>query len=231
MSRYCGPASRMEIMRHWIAITLAAFCVVAALDSDASAADRWAAEMARFEAQDREHPAKTGGVVFVGSSSIRLWNLEKSFPRLNALNRGFGGSEISDSVKHVDLLVLRHKPRIVVMYAGDNDIANGETPEQVAKDFDAFVAAVHKALPDTKILYIAIKPSVARWKLADQLRDANGRIEAACKKDEHCEFIDVWSAMLDDEGKPRPELFVKDGLHMNDAGYAIWAKLLRPHLK
>jgi lysophospholipase L1-like esterase len=116
------------------------------------------------------------------------------------------------------------------MYAGDNDIAKGKTPEQVAKDFDAFATAVHKALPDTKILYIAIKPSVARWKLADQIRDANDRIEAQCKQDEHCEFIDVWPAMLGDDGKPQPGLFKDDGLHMNDAGYAIWTKLLKPHL-
>lgn len=218
-------------MRTLNTFTLAAFCFAASLTFDASAADRWEADMAKFAAQDRERPASKGGVVFVGSSSIRMWDLDESFPKLDALNRGFGGSETADSVKHVDLLVLRHKPRIVVLYAGDNDISNGKTPEQVAKDFDAFAAAVHTALPETKILYIAIKPSVARWKLADQMRDANRRIEATCKKNEHCEFIDVWPPMLGDDGKPKVELFVKDGLHLSDAGYAIWTKLLKPHLQ
>jgi lysophospholipase L1-like esterase len=220
----------MDNMRNTIAITLAALGFVAAHRVEVSAADRWQADMAKFAAQDREHPPQEGGVVFVGSSSIRLWDLEKSFPNLNAVNRGFGGSEVADSVKHVDLLVLRHKPRVVVLYAGDNDIAHEKTPEQVARDFDAFVSAVRKELPETKILYIAIKPSVARWKLADQIRDANSRIQAACEKDEHCEFVDVWPPMLGDDGKPKPELFNDDGLHMNDAGYAIWAKRLEPHL-
>jgi lysophospholipase L1-like esterase len=219
----------MDIMRNTIAITLAALGFVAAHHVEASAADRWQEDMARFDAQDREHPPKHGGVVFVGSSSIRLWDLEKSFPKLSALNRGFGGSEVADSVKHIDLLVLRHKPRTVVLYAGDNDIAHEKTPAQVAKDFEAFVAAIRKALPETKILYIAIKPSVDRWNLADQMRDANSRIEAVCRKDKHCGFIDIWSAMLGDDGKPRPELFKKDGLHLNDAGYAIWTELLEPH--
>lgn len=221
-------------MRRSIAISFAAFHfavfgLVEVFSSEASAADRWEADMSRFEAQDREHPVKKGGVVFVGSSSIRLWDLEKSFPKLGALNRGFGGSEVADSVKHVDLLVLRHKPRTVVLYAGDNDIAHEKTPTQVAKDVESFVAAVRKTLPKTKILYIAIKPSVARWNLADQIRDANSRIEALCKQDGRCEFIDVWPAMLGDDGRPRPELFKDDGLHMNDAGYAIWAELLDPH--
>ena len=208
-----------------------ALWLVVSFAAEALAADRWQADMAKFAAEDREHPAKEGGVIFVGSSSIRLWELEKSFPELDALNRGFGGSEIADSVKHVDLLVLRHKPRTVVMYAGDNDITNGKSPEQVAKDFDAFASAVHKALPEATILYIAIKPSVARWKLADKMRDANARIGAACQSDARCKFIDVWPAMLGADGKPRPELFLEDGLHMNNEGYAVWTKLLQPHLK
>jgi len=217
-------------MRITIAFTLAVVSLVFSTSSVLSA-DRWEAEMRRFEAQDREQLPEEGGVVFVGSSSIRLWDLKKSFPKLDALNRGFGGSEVADSVKHVDLLVLRHKPRTVVLYAGDNDIAHDKTPEQVAKDFESFVSAVHKKLPETKILYIAIKPSVDRWKLADQIRDANGRIEAMCKNDEHCKFIDVWPPMLGNDGKPKPGLFKEDGLHMNDDGYAIWANLLNPHLK
>ena len=131
--------------------------------------------MAAFEEQDRKDPA-IGGVVFVGSSSIRLWDLKKSFPDVPALNRGFGGSVIPDSVDHVDLLVIRHKPRIVVFYAGDNDIAAGRTPQQVFDDYKAFVSKVHAAVPAARIAFIGIKPSIQRWALVDKVRAANALV-------------------------------------------------------
>src|SRR5687768_5916552 len=146
------------------------------LQTPASApVDKWAKEMAAFEEQDRKDPA-VGGVVFVGSSSIRLWDLKKSFPDVPALNRGFGGSVIPDSVARVDLLVIRHKPQIVVFYAGDNDIAAGRTPQQVFDDYKAFVSKVHAALPATRIAFIAIKPSIQRWALVDKVRAANALV-------------------------------------------------------
>ncbi len=193
-------------------------------------ANVWEGEIRRFEMLDRKHPPAPGGVVFVGSSSIRLWDLKKSFPELDALNRGFGGSELADSVRHVDLLVLRHKPRLVVLYAGDNDIGRGKTPDQIASDFDAFVAAVQKDLPETKILYIGIKPSIMRRNLADAMQEANALIAARCRAAENCEFVDVWPAMLNEDGAPNRDLFVWDGLHMNEAGYAVWNRLIGPKL-
>lgn len=202
-----------------------------AAEPAAAKVDRWAAEMRRIAEADEKTHAATGGVVFVGSSSIRLWELDQSFPRMHALNRGFGGSELADSVRHVELLVLRHQPRVVVVYAGDNDIAKGKSPETVVGDFKAFVAAVHGKLPKTKIVYIAIKPSLARWKLAEPMQQANGEIKAICEKSENCQFVDVWPAMLDADGKPRGELFVKDGLHMTPAGYEVWTALVKPHVE
>ncbi|MBA3315738.1 MAG: hypothetical protein H0T47_20935 [Planctomycetaceae bacterium] len=193
-------------------------------------ADMWEAEMRRFDALDRKRPTAAGGVVFVGSSSIRLWDLEESFPKAEALNRGFGGSELADSVRYLDRLVLRHEPRVVVLYAGDNDIARGKTPEQVNKDFEAFIAAVRKDLPETKIVYIAIKPSIARWKLAETMQKANAEIAATCAKHKNCEFVDVWPAMLKADGLPNEDLFVWDGLHMSDAGYEVWSKLVAPQI-
>jgi len=140
----------------------------------ATAVDQWAKELAAFEEQDKQSPA-VGGIVFVGSSSIRLWDLGKSFPGAQALNRGFGGSQIVDSVNHVDLLVIRHKPRVVIFYAGDNDLAAGRTPQQVAADFQAFVSKVRAALPETRIAFIGIKPSIQRWALIDKIREATRR--------------------------------------------------------
>lgn len=187
--------------------------------------------MRLFDEADKKAPTPPDGVVFVGSSSIRLWDLQKSFPDLAAVNRGFGGSELGDSVRHVDLLVLRHKPRVVVLYAGDNDIAHNKTPAKVVGDFKQFVAAVHKELPETKIVYIAIKPSLARWKLAEPMQQANAEIKGICENSENCEFVDVWSAMLGEDGKPRSELFVKDGLHMTPEGYEVWTALVKPHVE
>lgn len=201
-----------------------------AAEPGAASEDRWAEAMERFERLDGESPPRPGGVVFVGSSSIRLWDLEKFFPELEAVNRGFGGSQLADSLRHIDLLVLRHKPRAVVVYAGDNDINAGKTPGQVSEDFRAFEAAVHDALPETRILYIAIKPSLARWKLAGPMRTANGLIAEICEKHPRCDFVNIWDPMLGDDGKPRDELLQEDGLHLSPAGYALWTKLVQSAL-
>ncbi len=192
--------------------------------------DKWTKEMAAFEEQDKKDPA-IGGVVFVGSSSIRLWDLKKSFPDVAALNRGFGGSEIPDSVSHADLLVIRHKPRVVIFYAGDNDIANGRTPQQVFSDYKAFVTKVHAALPQTRIAFIAIKPSIQRWALVDKVRAANALVREFAATDDRLGFIDVDGPMLGWDEKPRKDLFIADGLHMTPKGYEVWTALVRPFIE
>ena len=196
----------------------------------AAQADPWAKELAAFESQDRAAPQATGGIVFVGSSSIRLWDLGRHFPRANAINRGFGGSEIADSVSHVDLLVLRHKPRTVVFYAGDNDIAAGKSPQAVADAFKAFAGKVHAALPQTRIAFIGIKPSVQRWGMIAQIRKANALVRDYCDTDDRLGFVDVDGPMVGWDGKPRKDLFIDDGLHLSPKGYALWTILVEPFL-
>ena len=193
-------------------------------------ADKWVKEMAAFEEQDRKDPA-LGGVVFVGSSSIRLWDLAKSFPGVPALNRGFGGSAIPDSVSHADLLVIKHKPSIVIFYAGDNDIAGGHTPQQVFADYKAFVAKVHAALPATRIAFIGIKPSIQRWALVDKVRAANMLVREYAATDERLGFVDVDGPMLGWDEKPRKDLFIADGLHMTPKGCELWTTLVRPFVE
>src|SRR5262249_16691486 len=143
----------------------------------------------------------------------------------------FGGSHLADSAHFAPRLVVKYEPRLVVLYAGDNDLAAGKTPEQVADDFRAFVKTVHEALPKTRILYLSIKPSILRWALVDKGRRGNGVIEDGCKRDEWLLYVDVGTPLLGEDGKPRPELFLKDGLHLNDKGYEVWASVLKPHLK
>lgn len=191
---------------------------------------RWEKAITAFERQDRQSPPPPGAVLFVGSSSIRRWKLATSFPDLKTINRGFGGSHLSDSVHYADRIVLKYKPRVVVLYAGDNDVAAGKSPQRVAADFARFVKVVHAALPRTRIAFIAIKPSLRRWKLAGTMKQANRLIAEQCRKDDRLKYVDVFGPMLGKDGKPRPELFVKDGLHLTAAGYRLWASILRPYL-
>ncbi|MHC2066627.1 SGNH/GDSL hydrolase family protein [Bremerella sp. T1] len=192
---------------------------------------RWQKDMDKFAAADEKKPVKPGGVVFVGSSSIRMWDLPKFYPDMNAVNRGFGGSRLEDSVYYADKIILPYKPKTVVVYAGDNDIAADYTPEQILEDFQEFVKTIRAELPKTKILYIAVKPSIKRWSMIKEVRETNKLIAAECEKTKNCEFIDIDTPMLGEDGKPRPELFLKDGLHMTDEGYAVWVEALQPHLQ
>jgi lysophospholipase L1-like esterase len=192
--------------------------------------DRWEKEIAAIEQRDAEREPAAGGVVFVGSSSIRLWDLDKNFADRGFANHGFGGSTIADSAHFLDRLVLRLKPNTIVLYAGDNDLANGLSPEQVHADFQAFVKRVREKLPEAKIAFIAIKPSPSRLALLEKQREANRLIEEAIAKDDRLVFVDIFTPMLNEEGKPREEFFVDDKLHLNEAGYELWKERLLPVL-
>lgn len=197
-----------------------------------AAPDAWLKEIDALTANDATQPPAAGGVVFVGSSSIRLWKtLAEDFPGLATINRGFGGSGLADSVFYLDRLVLPYQPRLVVLYAGENDINGGKTPEAVLADFKAFRAKLHATLPTTRLIYLSIKESPARARRASLFHATNELIAADCATDPRCIFVDVNTAMLDASGGTRPELFVEDQLHLNAAGYAIWKRELAPHLK
>lgn len=194
--------------------------------------DNWAADIDQFTAADAVQPPAAGGVLFVGSSSIRLWStLAEDFPGVPVINRGFGGSELADSVFYVDRIVIPYKPRLVVVYAGENDLNAGKSPETVLADFQAFRAKVHAALPATRIIYLSCKESPVRAKVRPQVLAANRLIAAECATDVRCSFVDVATPLLDAAGGYRPELFREDQLHLRPAGYAIWTRVLAPHLQ
>lgn len=192
---------------------------------------KWEKSIAAFEAKDAEKTPPPNTVLFVGSSSIVRWNLVKAFPMTDYINRGFGGSQLADSVHFAPRIVTKYKPRTVVLYAGDNDLAGGKTPEQVASDFKDFIKVVHKDLPKTKIVYVSIKPSVKRWSLWDKVTKANKLIAEECAKNDRLVFLDVGPGMLGEDGKPKADLFVADGLHLSEKGYELWNSLIKPHLK
>jgi len=198
----------------------------------ASAQNRWEADIRKFEEADRVNPPPAGGVVFVGSSSIVRWNLAEAFPQLGdrAINRGFGGSVASDAVRYVDRIVVPYRPRLVVLYSGDNDLTGELTAEQIADQFRQFVARVRDGLPDARIVLISIKPSLQRWALIGKARAANAIIETDAKAASNVVFLNIEPLMLGADGKPRPELYVADGLHMTADGYRIWTDALAPLL-
>ena len=193
---------------------------------------RWKDNFSRFAASDRARFPAADGVVFVGSSSIDYWNdLQAQFPTREVVRRGLGAATIADCMRNLDRLVLPYRPRVVVVYAGDNDLAAGMTPERVADDFAALVAAVRRTLPATRIVFVSIKPSPLRAGLMPSIRKANALFAGFAATARHVECVDIFDAMLDRDARPRRDLFRADGLHMTAAGYAIWQAALRSPLE
>lgn len=234
----------MRDVRPWLPLLLPALLLagcsvptpLAAPDPTATldpvSSPQWERDMDRFAAQDAAQAPPAHPVVFTGSSSIRMWKtLAGDFAGVPVLNRGFGGSQLRDAIWYADQVAVRYAPRRIVLYAGDNDIDAGRSPEQVRDDFRAFVARIRHDLPGVPIAYLSIKPSPAR---ADQLpaqQRANALVKAAAARMEGVDFIDVASPMLDADGRPRTELFGDDRLHMNAAGYALWRGIMAPYLR
>lgn len=203
----------------------------AGLHAESLPPQHWEPDIRAFEAADRAAPSTLGGVVFIGSSSIRLWpTLAADFPGVPVINRGFGGSEIADATFFADRIVVPYAPRQIVLYAGDNDLLNGRSPAQVAAAFAAFVDTVRAALPESRISFIAIKPSPSRAHLMPSAGQANALIRNYATRARNVDFIDVYTPMLDAEGRPRPELFVDDQLHLNSEGYRLWRDVVAPYL-
>lgn len=200
-------------------------------DLDPVSSPEWATDMARFAAEDAATPPPARPVVFTGSSSVRMWEtLAADFPDVVVLNRGFGGSQVRDAVWYADEVALRYKPRQIVLYAGDNDIAEGRSAAQVLADTEAFVARIRHTQPGTPIALLGIKPSPSRANLLDVQRDANNTLRAWAATQRNVAYIDVFTPMLDAEGVPREDLFIADRLHMNAAGYALWKDIIGPFL-
>jgi lysophospholipase L1-like esterase len=205
-------------------------CAPSIRAQESAAAGKWDQAIAAFEQQDRQTPPPQQANLFVGSSTARLWKLEEAFPGVRCLNRGFGGSQLSDVAAYVDRIIIPYRPRAVVLYAGDNDLAQGRTPEQVRDSYRAFVGKVRTALPEAKIVWISIKPSPKRWHLRDAAQQANALVRSEIAQGKNQVEVDIWQAMLGDDGQPRAELYVQDQLHLSPAGYAIWNERVRRHL-
>jgi lysophospholipase L1-like esterase len=192
----------------------------------------WSAELRNFARQDSLNKPPKAPIVFYGSSSVRMWQtLAMDFPGRPVMNRGFGGSRFPDAIQLFDKLVVAYQPRQVVLYEGDNDIGAGATPQQVYQSFQMFAELMRRKLPRTQLVFLAIKPSIARWEMYPKMQEANNLIRQYIEMNpKQLRFVDVGTPLLGPNGKPRPELYREDGLHMTRAGYEIWTRVLTPYL-
>lgn len=211
---------------------LFALLPLAALALDQPPADtpaQWAPQIAAFEAADHVQPPPQDAVLFIGSSSIEHWkSLTADFPGVAVINRGFGGSELPDSTYYADRIVAPYHPRAVVLYAGDNNLQDGHSPQQVREAFAAFVRKVRAVDPGVPVAFISIKPSVARKALLLKIEQANALVRTYAAAQKNVTYLDVFTPMLSKDGQPQPGWFVEDGLHMNRTGYALWIGIIRP---
>lgn len=195
--------------------------------------NKWEAAIQAFEKSDRETPPPASPIVFTGSSSFTLWtDLPAQFPDKPILNRGFGGCQLSDVLHFADRVILAYRPRQVVVYAGDNDLAVGKSPQEVYRLFRVLFRRLRQAQPGLPVVFVAIKPSPVRWKFRVEAAEANRLVRRFLRRQRNADFVDVVPTLLDPlTQRPLPELFKPDSLHLNAAGYQRWAVLLKPVLR
>jgi lysophospholipase L1-like esterase len=183
-----------------------------------------------FTSWDKRNSFARGSILFVGSSSIRRWSTAAAFPGKTIINRGFGGSELSDIIHFYDQVIKTYAPSQIFLYAGDNDIGRGKMPEQVFDDYKELAAMVQSDFPDTELIYISIKPSKLRWEKWPIMEEANRMVRDYADEHPKLTYADLATPLLDGAGNPG-DVFVADGLHLNWKGYALWQKALAPFLK
>ena len=206
---------------------LVAACVVGQADPDPL---RFETEIRQFQEWDSRNSFPEDAILFVGSSSIRLWQTARTFAGLPVVNRGFGGAHISDIYHFINETTLKYRPGVIVFYAGDKDIWDGKQPEHVADDFGDFLRSVWGSRKDTRILFISIKPSRGRWSAWGRMREANSIVSRMADSDERLTFVDIAAVTLGEDGLPDSTLFVGDQLHLNEVGYARWESAVGPAL-
>jgi len=214
-----------------IKINFFVFILFLAFSSFAQEYDgNWKDEINAFDSLNGDSPSQ-GGILFTGSSSIKFWkDPAKDFDNPNILNRGFGGSQIIDLIENFDQVILKYHPKKIVIYSGDNDVQNGKSAEIVFGDFCTLYGMIKAKLPKTKVSYIAIKPSLNRWSKVLEMKKTNTMINEYLNTKSNGNFIDIFSPMIGEDGKPLEKLFVKDGLHLSDEGYQLWTKILAPYI-
>jgi lysophospholipase L1-like esterase len=216
----------------WFKFCLSALLIMGAC-FQASAQDplRFQKEIDQIRETNPPSIQRDGLILFTGSSSIKMWkDLAQYFPDHEVINAGFGGSQTFELLHFVDELIIDYKPSKVFIYEGDNDISSGKSSTEIMLTMHELVSAVHEALPETEILLISAKPSISRWHLKAQYIDFNQHLEEYSQLFDYVEFVDTWDTMLDSEGNPKAGIFLEDKLHMNKAGYDLWAEVVKKYM-
>lgn len=169
--------------------------------------------------------------LFVGSSSIRFWtSLPEDYPDVKLLNRGFGGSHMSDLLAMRDSLISKYKPKKIFIYEGDNDIADGEHIAEIRYETEQLLAYIFDKLPQADVYLLAAKPSILRWGFLEEYQELNREFLKLSLMNDQVHFIDIWTPMIDHEGEVLQDIFIGDNLHMNNKGYDIWRKVVAPYV-
>ena len=191
--------------------------------------DRFEKAIKNFEKADKKKAPPQGAILCIGSSSMGGWHkhIAEDLSPLTVIKRGFGGSNMNDALHFADRVVIPYKPRAILLYEGDNDIAQGISPQEILQTFGAFVKKVRKALPKVRIYVLSIKPSPSRWRMWGRMMQANSLLGRVCARYSFLTYIDIATPMLNSSGKPKGDIFLSDKLHMNREGYLIWKKAVR----
>jgi len=189
-------------------------------------------EIVAYEKQDSISMPKKDQILFLGSSSFRLWkSFDADMQGIPAFNRGFGGSTLKDALYYFDRMVVKYQPSWIFMYEGDNDIAKGESPEFIRDEFVDFSTRLKKVLPKTKLVFVAARPSLARTSNLQKQRDLNSLIQAVVKEQKGLYYLDMHNPFFNADGTLMQDIFVADKLHLNEKGYQIFAEQIKNFIK
>jgi lysophospholipase L1-like esterase len=185
-------------------------------------------EIRNYEKQDSISMPAKGQILFIGSSSFRIWKtFAADLAGIPAINRGFGGSTMTDALYYFDRMVVKYAPKVVVVYEGDNDLNKGISPADLAKQYEEFSSRLKKALPKTKLVYLAVRPSLSRIAIVEKQKQFNAWLENYCKSQKERYFLDMHSPFYLPDGTVMPDIFVADRLHLNEKGYQIFSAKIR----
>jgi hypothetical protein len=204
---------------------------VAGPSSTTTQAERFAAKVAEYTAEDRANPPPKGAILFAGDSQFYRWRtIHEDLPGYTLINRGIDSFQLEHLIQYADQLVLPHAPRLIVLHVGGNDVHNGKPPERVLADFKKLVAKIRSKFPDVPIVFSSLTPGPGRWDEAPRRVATNRVLSDYIATQRGLEFVDLWSAMLTDDGEPREDLWVEDRVHPNHAGYLLRVQLTKPFL-